>query len=207
MSVSNEIDDLNGCYSSPSPALSSLLLADHSPNVLPLSSNSGPPNLRNITSSPFSTTTRSVSPWPDNSDAFYNRQRCVSEVPYLFNKEGSASSAMPVPYARDLGRQFGQRDPDEIYTPRGRVSGSLTRDLYPSHFLVSADSATRFDVNIVFFLNRTTLQTFQRLRQSQMLPMINLDRAVTSHTFNSTAHTPRLRLKQTPSGEHSITVI
>ena len=129
MSVSNEIDDLNGCYSTPSPALSSLLLADHSPNVLPLSSNSRPPNLCNITSSPFSTTKRSVSLWPDNFDAFYNRQRRISEAPFLFNKEGSASSAMPVPYARDLGRQFGQHDPDEIYTPRGCVSGSLTCDL------------------------------------------------------------------------------
>ena len=140
MSGSNGIDDLSGCYSTPSPALSSMLLANHSPTGPSFSSTSGFANLRNIFSSPFSTTNRSISPWLDNSDAFSDRQQRMLEVPYLSNKEALSSSAVRASesYARDLGHQFEQCNPDEIYAPPGRVTGGLMRDLYPSRFLVSA---------------------------------------------------------------------
>ena len=133
MPDSKGVDEFDGHWSTPSPALSSIQLSTHLSTFTPFPSNSGISSLHNIGSSPFLTTTGSVSPWNDKSDVFSNRQRYVSTGLHMTGKEGSSPPTTPVLF----DCQLGQHDSDQIYASEHGPRG-LMRDSYPYHFPVSA---------------------------------------------------------------------
>jgi len=127
-------DTFGGRPSTPA-LMPSSIASNYSVGLSPLSSSSGFPNLRNMTSSPLSMSSQLSSQWQGNLD---NRGRDF-DVSYSSNEDSSSSSsATPPLYAGDLSPVLGRNDCDfksEMYTP-GRVSVVSTRDSYPSRFLV-----------------------------------------------------------------------
>ena len=137
MPNSNGADNFDGRRCTPSPTLSSMQLSTHLSGLTPFLSQSGISSLRDIDSSPFSATTRSVSQWNDKSDVFSNRQQYVSSGLYMPGEEGSSSPTTPILHRRDPNRRLGQHGSDQIYAS-GHAPRGLTRDSYPYHFPVSA---------------------------------------------------------------------